>query len=113
MNEITKGGKSNDKTEKNEEAENKDNQTSNKRKHDELDSGVIEGDSILPVSKNLNERQRDKLMELRQKINEAKKLNAGAVLEEEKMATDPNYEKNKRKEEGKLKTKQYEEVSLI
>ncbi len=49
-------------------------------------------------------------MELRQKINEAKKLNAGAVLEEEKMATDPNYERNKRKEEAKLKSKQYEEV---
>lgn len=60
--------------------------------------GAIKEDVITSEKSKLNEKQRDRLREIRLKLNAAKKQNSLAVLEEEKRAVDPHFEKNKKKE---------------
>ncbi|KAL4438066.1 hypothetical protein ABPG74_016845 [Tetrahymena malaccensis] len=64
----------------------------------EMNESTIKEDVIVSDKSKLNEKQKDRLREIRLKLNEAKKLNSLAVLEEEKRAVDPYYEKNKKKE---------------
>eukprot|EP00828_Plagiopyla_frontata_P005567 TRINITY_DN12274_c0_g1_i2.p1 TRINITY_DN12274_c0_g1~~TRINITY_DN12274_c0_g1_i2.p1 ORF type:complete len:365 (-),score=86.21 TRINITY_DN12274_c0_g1_i2:132-1226(-) len=47
----------------------------------------------IPTSKKLKQEQFNRLQELQMKMNEARTLNNKAVIEEEKKATDPNYNK--------------------
>jgi len=50
-----------------------------------------------------------KLQEIKMKLNEARKMNNQAVLEEERKMNDPNYEKAKRAKKWLEKKKEIEE----
>ncbi len=65
---------------------------------EEVLGGPIKEDIVTSEKSKLNENQRDRLREIRLKLNAAKKQNSLAVLEEEKRAVDPYFEKNKKKE---------------
>lgn len=68
---------------------------------------VVEGEKS-----KLNSGQRDRMREIRMKLNAAKKLNSIAVLEEERSAIDPNFEKNKKREMVKEKIDKKQEELL-
>jgi len=52
---------------------------------------------VLNIDTNkLNEKFASRIQDIRLKINEARRLNSKAVLEEERKAIDPNYNKNKK-----------------
>lgn len=59
----------------------------------------------------LNEKFANKINDIRLKLNEARRLNSKAVLEEERKAIDPNYNKNKKIQKIKEK-KQIREQEL-
>ena len=66
------------------------------------DTDIIIKDSILPVSHKISQEKLDKIQQLKMKINEARKLNNKAVIEEESRLNDSNFEK-------KLKRAKWEE----
>jgi len=68
-----------------------------------------ESDIPIPVNLKLPEDKLEKLKRLKEKINESKKLNNQAVLEEEKKMNDPNYEKYQKKEKWLQKQKEISE----
>jgi len=68
----------------------------------ELNADAIETDTILPISNKIPAEKLDKITQLKLKINEARKLNNKAVLDEERRLNDPNYQKKeKKKKNGK------------
>ena len=63
----------------------------------------------VPLSKKLNSNQRNKLLEIKMKKNEAINLNNKAVLEEEKEANDPEFLKRTKREKWEAKKKELDE----
>jgi len=76
---------------------------------DNEQTDVIETDSILPLSNKLPADKLEKLQMLKMKINEARKLNNKAVLEEERKMNDPNYEKRVKRDKWEEKKKELDE----
>eukprot|EP01016_Furgasonia_blochmanni_P006591 TRINITY_DN12641_c0_g1_i5.p1 TRINITY_DN12641_c0_g1~~TRINITY_DN12641_c0_g1_i5.p1 ORF type:complete len:354 (-),score=116.49 TRINITY_DN12641_c0_g1_i5:157-1218(-) len=75
----------------------------------ENEDDTIHGESTLPATKMMSKEQLEKVMEIKRKINEARKLNNKAVVEEERKSNDQNYEKNLKKEKWSEKNKLYQE----
>ena len=62
------------------------------------------------IKDKLGKEAYDKFSELKIKINEARNLNNKAVNDENKKSQDPDYEKNKKKEEYKIKSEEMKKI---
>jgi len=101
--ESQKGGKD---TGEDTEEQNKGDQEESQEKNAEDED---ETDVVAPIASRLNEEKYAKLQAIKMRINEARKLNNQAVLEEERKMNDPTYEKVQKAKKWNEKKKEIQE----